>query len=420
MDIRITPTKLSGTVKAIASKSDGHRILICAALADRPTTVLLDTWSKDMEATLNVVTAMGAKAHWVDTNHLRIDPIDEIPATATLDCGESGSTLRFLFPVAAALGSNGFTFTGRGKLPQRPMEPLRSEIVSHGALCKGAMLPMTISGQLHGGNYTLPGDISSQYVSGLLFALPLLLEDSVIHLASKPESEAYIAMTLSTLSQFGIKVEQKGNDYHILGRQQYRSPGTITVEGDWSNAAFWLGAGAISDTMTVTGLDFRSRQGDKAMVDLMEAMGAEVTKKGNSVTVSPGSLHGITIDAREIPDLVPILSVVATAAQGDTKITNAKRLRLKECDRLAAISQCLNALGGNVGELEDGLIIHGKTSLKGNTVSGFNDHRIVMSMAMAALICQSDITVEGAEAVDKSYPTFFEDYRQLGGKAHVL
>ncbi|MEE0776270.1 MAG: 3-phosphoshikimate 1-carboxyvinyltransferase, partial [Bacillota bacterium] len=300
------------------------------------------------------------------------------------------------------------------------MEPLRSEILRHGGICKGETLPITVSGQLHGGTFTLPGDVSSQYVSGLLFALPLLLSDSVIHLTSKPESEAYINMTLATLSQFGIKVRKEGNDYHIPGQQQYRSPKAVTVEGDWSNAAFWLGAGAISGTVTVKNLDFQSHQGDKAMADLVEAMGAKVERTEHSITVSPAPLHGITIDAKEIPDLVPILSVLAATAQGTTKIINAKRLRIKECDRLAAMSQCLNAVGGSVEELEDGLIIHGGTPLQGGKVSGFNDHRIVMSMSIAALASQGDITVEGAEAVSKSYPTFFEDYQRLGGKSNVL
>ena len=381
MDIRITPTKLSGTVKAIASKSDGHRILICAALADRPTTVLLDTWSKDMEATLNVVTAMGAKAHWVDTNHLRIDPIDEIPATATLDCGESGSTLRFLFPVAAALGSNGFTFTGRGKLPQRPMEPLRSEIVSHGALCKGAMLPMTISGQLHGGNYTLPGDISSQYV----FRTPLCSSSTVGRQCHSPGIKTGIRSIHCNDPVYVVSIRYQSRTKRE--RLSYLGTAAIPLPRNHHRRRRLVQCCLLAGSRRHKRYDdrnrtrFRSRQGDKAMVDLMEAMGAEVTKKGNSVTVSPGSLHGITIDARGNSGSRPHpLCGGHRSSRRTLKITNAKRLRLKECDRLAAISQCLNALGGNVVELEDGLIIHGKTSLKGNTVSGFNDHRIVMSM----------------------------------------
>jgi 3-phosphoshikimate 1-carboxyvinyltransferase len=318
----------------------------------------------------------------------------------TLPCGESGSTFRFLLPVVGALGRKA-SFILEGRLPERPLSPLYEELVRHGCkLSPQGANPFTIEGQLTPGSYTLDGGVSSQFISGLLFALPLLGGDSTISLTGKAESLPYIEMTLDTLKTFQINIGYDGKAFTIPGRQKYISPGTVQVEGDWSNAAFWLCAGAVSgNTVTVTGLDPHSKQGDRAVAEILGRFGKD--------------LHGIEIDAANIPDLVPILSVVAAAAKGPTRIYNAGRLRDKESDRLAAIRDVLGKLGADIRETEDGLVINGGKPLTGGTVSSWGDHRIAMSAAIAAVLCAGPVIIQGAEAADKSYPTFFDERRRL-------
>ena len=421
MDIRITPSPLRGTLRAVASKSDAHRCLICAALCDAPTEVVIRELNRDIEATIRCLSALGADFSLVEAGVWRVVPIAQEPACAVLDCGESGSTLRFLLPVAAALCPTTH-IEGAGRLPQRPLSPLREELEAHGCTFDAAQLPFKMRGPLRAGQFTLPGNISSQYISGLLFALPLLAGDSDILLTTPLESAGYVSMTLRTLARFNIEITAlpNGGGYHIKGGQRYRSPGCITAEGDWSNAAFWLAAGAMGAPITVTALSADTAQGDSEIVPLLERFGARAEKSGSHATVSPRALRGATIDAAEIPDLVPGLSVMACAAVGTTKIINAGRLRIKESDRLQTIAQSLAALGGSVAELPDGLIIEGTGRLKGGEINSFNDHRIAMAMSVAATICTGDVIIRDAAAVEKSYPKFFEDYKRLGGKADVI
>lgn len=420
MDIRLTPSKLNGKIAAISSKSDAHRILIAAALSDKPTVIYCNSTSDDIKATENCLKALGAKIKTAD-GKIEVEPIKAPMKKAELDCGESGSTLRFLLPVAGALGVEA-TLTGHGRLPSRPVTPLRREMENYGVEFSAPWeFPIKIKGQLTSGEYTLKGNVSSQFVTGLLFALPVLQGDSKIRLIPPVESKPYINMTLNTLSKFGIEVIEGENEYIIKGGQKYISPDEITVEGDWSNAAFFLTAGALGEGVTVTGLNTESLQGDKAVIDILEKMGAAVKINNDSVTVSGGELRGVQIDASNIPDLVPILSVAAAAAQsGVTTVTHAERLRLKECDRLAAINECLNNIGTVVAETDDGIIIWSGDKIRGGEVFSFNDHRIVMSMAIAAAVCEDDVVIKNAEAVNKSYPNFFEDYNGLGGKADVI
>ena len=392
MTKHIIPSPIGGTVPAMVSKSMAHRLMICAALAKEPTDILCQGTSKDIEATRACLSAMKE-------------------GTSPLRCGESGSTLRFLLPVVAALGLE-TEFFMEGRLPDRPLAPLDAQLISHGACLSKQGQTLTVSGQLTPGAYTLPGDVSSQYISGLLFALPLLDQPSTLTVTGKVESAPYIAMTLNALKQFGIEILVKDNVYHIPACG-YRSPGRAEVEGDWSNAAFWLCAGAISAPVTVTGLDPHSLQGDKAVFDLLADFGAGCARQDDAFTVSPGTLRAMEIDAAAIPDLVPILSVVAARAQGVTKIYNAGRLRLKESDRLESVSRMLNDLGGCVTETRDGLLIHGGTPLTGGTVDSFGDHRIAMAAAVASCLCTGDVTITGAEAVEKSYPHFWDDFEQL-------
>lgn len=420
MNIEVYPHTLEGKLRAVASKSQGHRLIIAAALSDKPTKIKISSTSKDIEATLNVIDALGATTQELDEDEILITPLKDPVNTAILDCGESGSTLRFLFPVAAALGGWEYTFTGQGKLPQRPMEPLLSQLKNHGVTIKGSGLPLKIQGKLKGGNFSLPGNISSQFISGLLFALPLLPEDSTIEITSQRESQGYIEMTLFALKTFGIKIEETDQGYFIKGGQTYTSPGELEVEGDWSNAAFWFTAGALGGDITLTGLNPHSQQGDKEILPILAKMGANIEETPQGIRVRKSPLQGLEIDAREIPDLVPILSVAAAAAQGTTVIKNAQRLRLKECDRLLAVSETLSILGVDIKETEDGLIINGGGSIHGSKVQSFNDHRIVMSAAVASVVAKSPIIIQGAEAVTKSYPNFFKDLKELGGMTNVL
>lgn len=418
MNVTLTPSALSGTVSAISSKSDAHRILIAASLAHAPTEVRCNVLSADIRATADCLCALGAHIEFAD-GKISVEPIKQQKDFSLLDCNESGSTLRFLLPLVSALGRNG-EFTGRGRLPERPVTELRQAMEAHGVtFSPNGVFPIRTSGQLRAGKYVLKGNVSSQYVTGLLFSLPILDGDSEIELLPPVESKAYIQMTLFTLRQFGISVEQSENRFYIKGKQTYRSPKTVTVDGDWSNAAFFLTAGALKAPVTVTGLFADSIQGDKAVLDVLSRMGAKVAWQGNAVTVTPAPLHGVTVDASDIPDLVPILSVSAAYADGVTEFQNAGRLRIKECDRLSAISEMLSRLGIRTDETVDTLRVYGGT-VQGGTVQGFNDHRMVMSAAVAASAAKNAVTVHGAEAIRKSYPHFFEDFKHLGGKADVL
>ena len=400
MNVVITPSPLSGAVRVPASKSAAHRLLIAAALADGPTRIAIGSTNRDIEATAACLRALGADIE-AECDTLVVSPIADVPAEVTLDCGESGSSLRFLLPVAAALGAQA-TFIGHGRLPQRPNAPLVEALRAHGAVIDNGLLPMAVSGPLTGGLWTLPGDVSSQYVTGLLFALPLLEADSVIRLTTPLASAAYVDMTLQALRQFGIDIEGTADGWRIPGRQRYRTPGEAVVEGDWSAAAFWLAANALGASIDVRGLDPDSVQGDRAVTALLEQD---------------------TIDATHVPDLVPALAVAAASRPTRTVITGAARLRLKESDRLQSVADMLAALGHGVAVTPDGLIIDGgppqPCEAPVRTVDGANDHRIVMAAAVAAAHADRPVRVTGAQAVEKSYPDFFRDFEALGGNAHV-
>jgi 3-phosphoshikimate 1-carboxyvinyltransferase len=366
MEVTINKADLSGTVSAIASKSFAHRLLICAALSETETQIACPERSDDIDATVSCLNALGARISRTEKGFFVLPIPRRSPNRgAKLGCRESGSTLRFLLPVSCALGANAVFFP-EGRLPKRPLSPLYEEQCAHGCtLSPQGTVPFQSSGQLKGGHFTLRGDISSQYISGLLFALPLLKEDSVLTLTGALESKSYLDMTRLALRDFGIEIHAEQNDMllSIQGNQTYRAPGEAQVEADWSNAAFWLCAGALSPQgVTVTGLKPGSLQGDSAVTDLLKRFGAHVKADNRSVSVSRGSLRGIEIDAQNIPDLVPALSAVAAAAEGTTVFKNAQRLRLKESDRLQAVSDTLTALGAEVSITNDGLIIQGKRS----------------------------------------------------------
>jgi len=417
VDVKIFPARLNGAVNAIPSKSQAHRALICAALADKPTRVECNGESEDILATAACLSALGTGIERESGAYV-VRPLkrEGNGDIATLPCGESGSTFRFMLPIVGALGRK-VCFTPKGRLPKRPLSPLYEELVSHGAeLSPQGSVPFYADGQLTPGRYSLDAGVSSQFISGLLFALPLLDGDSKLALVGSAESFPYIELTMAMLKEFGVIAEFDGGAFSIPGRQTYRSSGIVRVEGDWSNAAFWLGAGSIgSGSVTCAGLNLQSRQGDRAVLDILVKFGAQVKTNGSAVTVSGGKLRGIEINAKDIPDLVPILAVIGATAEGTTVIRNAGRLRTKESDRLAAVSTVLRTLGADVDETEDGLVIHGSAAFSGGEVSSYGDHRIAMSAAIAAAVCAEPVVIHGAEAVNKSYPGFFDDLRLLGG-----
>lgn len=399
MNVRIHPGKLKGTVEIPSSKSFVHRLLIAAALADAPTVVRLTALNSDILATADCLRTLGARIDRTDDG-FTVHPITAVSEeNHTLFCGESGSTLRFMLPVAAALGVS-CTFTGAGRLPERPNAVLTDALNTHGAHADSDLLPMNLKGRLTGGVYTIAGNISSQYITGLMMALPLCEEDSEIRLTTHLESAAYINVTLEALAPFGIRIEPTANGWRIPGRQKYVSPGAVTAEGDWSGAAFWLAANALGSEIKCLGLNENSVQGDRAIAEMLRMTGGE-------------------IDVSDTPDLVPALAVAAALHPGITRITGAARLRLKESDRLQTVADMLKNLGCNVEELNDGLIIRGGASLTGGTVNGCNDHRIVMAAAIAATVADGPVTITDAQAVSKSYPAFFEEFNRLGGLAHV-
>lgn len=403
--VTVQPGALHGRILVPPSKSAAHRAVICSALAGGedifPSGEIL---SDDILATIR---AMNAIRDYPSSGKLQID------------CGESGSTLRFLIPVAAALGIPA-EFTGHGRLPERPVGIYLDCLPEHGVSCKTAGgLPLEISGQLTAGVFKLPGNVSSQFITGLLLALPLLRGDSELILTSPLESAGYVDMTLEIMRDFGVLAEQTESGWHIAGNQTYRAR-KYRVERDWSQAAFFLAAGALSGKIELEGLSPSSRQGDRAAEELFRAFGATVHWNGSILSVSPGTLRGMEIDAAQIPDLVPALAATAALCEGQTRIYNAQRLRIKESDRLAAMANGISGLGGHVRQTDDGLIIDGIPLLHGGAVQGCNDHRIVMAFAVAALKADDCVTITDAQSINKSYPSFFTDFNQLGGNANVV
>ncbi len=496
MNIKITPQQLNGTIEAIPSKSHAHRLLIAQKLAalqggGQEDPLAIPTFSEDIDATKGCLAQLD----------------EELPR---FDCRESGSTIRFMIPVAMALKDEA-VFAGSGKLPQRPLSPLKEEMERHGcsfemlAAAKGAAGALNcatasgrgvtseicrIRGRLQPGKYELAGNISSQFITGLLFALPLLNGDSSLQLTTKLESAGYVDLTLQVLREFGIEireVREKITDedanagkkvviseraaeqadslsltanseadlegiseanlesnsenylirYEIPGNQIYREPEGLKVEGDWSNAAFWLVAGALGGNITCTGLNPDSTQRDKEIVTVLEKMGAKIERKNTAYHIAGNDapLHGETVSAAQFPDLVPVMAVAMTGASDVSSITNAERLRIKESDRLATVCDFLTILGTDIRQTEDGLIIHENKNntdpsgtaahcpappLSGGTVSSHNDHRIAMAAAVASCRADGPIVITGAEAVKKSYPDFFTDFVKLGGKIEIL
>ncbi len=401
MNITITPKKLKGTITPPSSKSQGHRYLIAAALAHGKSVISGVSASQDIAATLACMEALGAGVRWRDRTTVELSGTGGGPSAPVLPCGESGSTLRFLIPVALAV-SGGGSFRGRGRLMQRPQEPYFAIFSEMGIRYAQEAGTLTVEGRLTPGEYCLRGDVSSQFVTGLLYALPLLAGDSRILLTTPLESASYVDMTLEALERFGVKAEPLDRGWYVPGNQQYR-PADVTVEADYSQAAFFCVAKGLGSGLSVTGLNPASKQGDRIILEY-EAM-----------LDGPGP---VTLDVRDCPDLVPALAARAALRDGEqTHIIHAGRLRLKESDRLAAVTQVLGAMGAEIREEQEGLVIRGVPELPGGvTVDAWNDHRIAMMAAVAATRCREPVTITGAQCVEKSYPAFWQDYRALGGE----
>ena len=416
MKVNIMPSSISGSIRAIPSKSFAHRQLICSALSNQKTEIECSRISEDIKATIRCLSSLGASIKY-ENGIIHVTPIVSPNPKAILDCGESGSTYRFLVPVIAALGIKA-SFLLRGRLSKRPMEPLWEVLEKHGVTISGkGEEKVSLSGKLSGGIFKIQGDVSSQFISGLLMALPLLEENSVIEVIGTLESASYIDITIDVLKSFGISTEKRETSIRLFGKGKYTTPGNLVTEGDWSNSAFWLcGAAVGGRSLTCSGLDISSSQGDREIVTVLRNMGADIECKDNSVSIKAASLRSVTIDAGNIPDLVPAIALTACAADGETEILNAGRLRIKESDRLFTVANTLRKLGADIEEREASLLIRGGKLLKGGCVESHGDHRIVMMAALATLMSENSITIEGADAVNKSYPGFFDDFAYLGAE----
>ncbi len=418
MNITVLPGTYQGTVTVPPSKSAAHRAIIAAALAKGRSVVGNVDLSSDILATVGACRALGCDISIEEDQRYHTLTVDgglALSGETVIDCAESGSTLRFFIPVACTLNGTK-TFTGRGRLPYRPIDAYLRIFDSQGIRYTrpaDANLPLTVSGRLNGGKMCVDGRVSSQYVTGLLFALPMLQEDSAVSVLGGFESRGYVDLTVNMLRHFGIEIGVSGDEYTIKGDQRYQ-PRNIVVEGDYSQAAFFIVAGAIAGDITIAGLNAHSLQPDSAIVSIVRRMGAAITPKNNSLTVKQSKLSGTVIDVSQCPDLVPPLAIAAAFAKGETRITGAARLRIKECDRLHALAVNLNSLGIQAAETDDELIIRGGV-LRGGTIDTFGDHRIAMAFAVAAAGGTGDIRIPNGECIDKSYPKFYDDLKALGG-----
>ena len=407
MDIRITPSKLKGSLSVPASKSCAHRSIICASLADGASHLSGVTMSKDIEATIGAMTALGAEFE-VNGEDITVKGNGSRPADRCIvDCNESGSTLRFIIPIAAAVGKE-TEFHGRGRLPQRPIDIFTRELGKNGVKFDyHNTMPFTVSGGLKSGRFEIEGDVSSQFITGLLFALPLLDGDSEIILTSHLESRPYVDITIDTLRRFGVTIEETADGFRVKGGQTYK-PHDEKIEGDYSQAAFFCVANALGSQVELHNLNENSVQGDKKILEIIHDICYNNT------------IGNYNADCSDIPDLVPILAVLGAFGSGRSVIYNAKRLKIKESDRLETTAALINSLGGRVTVTDDGLIIEPTGAMHGGTVDSFGDHRIVMAAAIAATRTDGEVIIRGAEAAEKSYPAFFDDYKMLGGKANVI
>ncbi len=418
MRITIQPSKLKGTLQVVSSKSLSHRYIIAAGLASGTSIIKNVLDSDDLTATKNALSSLGVT---FDDNQVIGKELKVIQNE--IDCNESGSTLRFMIPISMLLREE-IRFTGKGRLPQRPLDVyfdiFKQKHLHYKLENSDSNLPLTVKGPIKPGFYQMRGDVSSQFLTGMLFALPLLKKDSVIEMTTPIESKGYVDLTLDVLKMFGIHVLSVDQYFYIKGNQSY-IPKEVTVEGDFSQAAFWMVAGLIGDEITLKSLNPISKQGDSKIVDIIKDMHGEIEyiDKERIYKIEPSKTYGVTIDLSQIPDLGPILMVLAGLSEGYTKFIGCNRLRMKESDRLDAMYQVLSKLGVKMEINGDEAVIHGQNSFNGDIeLDTFGDHRIAMAIAIAAIRADGPITIDHAEVVSKSYPNFFEIYKKLGGQIH--
>ncbi|MBU1094140.1 MAG: 3-phosphoshikimate 1-carboxyvinyltransferase [Firmicutes bacterium] len=417
MNIKITPKPLTGKVSVVSSKSLSHRYIIASGLAHGTSVINNVLDSDDLVATKGALSALGTQFEGD-----KVIGNDLILSQSTIDCKESGSTLRFMIPILL-LQKEKVTFTGSGRLPLRSLDvyfDLFKQKNIHYTRPEDAYLPLEVKGPLRAGYYPMRGDVSSQFLTGLLFALPLLNKDSVIEITTPLESRGYINLTLDTLRLFGIHILEVDQYFYIKGGQKYL-PIEATVEADYSQAAFWMVAGIIGGKIELSNLDPLTKQGDYKIVDIIKSMvgSIEYDDASRIYSIEPSETFGITIDLSQIPDLGPILMVLASLSKNTTIFTNASRLRIKESDRLDAMYQTLLKFGVDVEMKADSMVVKGTKILKGNqTFDTFGDHRIAMAIAIAAIRADGPVTILNADVVSKSYPKFFEVYQSLGGDIH--
>ena len=417
----IYPSKLSGTISAPPSKSMAHRAIICAALARGESRVSNVELSEDIAATIGAVRALGAEVVIQGDGRIKLlnitgmpdKPADMMPE---IDCGESGSTLRFMIPVALATAGMAM-FTGRGTLLKRPIDTYRGVLEAKDTNWAqvGLSLPLEVKGRLKSGIYELPGNVSSQYISGLLFALPMLDGSSEIKITGKFESKKYVDMTIQILKIFGIGATETGSGYSVQGNQAY-APARYRVEGDWSQAAFLAAAGALGGGVKISGLLKDSLQGDKAIAGILAEMGADISWQGEVLDVKKSPLKAVKADVSQCPDLTPAIALLMSCAEGKSRITGGARLKIKESDRIMSVANALNSLGAKVTPTDDGMAIEGAKALSGGAADAMGDHRIAMMAAVASAKCKDEIELTGKDSVNKSYPSFWEDFVILGGK----
>lgn len=433
MEIMLTPSVLEGRLNIPSSKSVGHRLLICAALAMGESQIYGLTMSKDINATMVALRKFGASfEETVDLEGRHYWKVIGITVRSgnhgvekdvqTIECGESGSTLRFLIPIGMAIFET-LCFNGEGRLIERPIDEYFPILVASGIqMDYSGKLPLHLKGRLMSGRYELSGAVSSQYTTGMILAAPLLVGDTEIQIIGEMESKAYIDLTIESLRLFGIEVERRAYDaFKIRGEQQFK-PQQVVVEGDYSQAAFWIVAGLIgAKGIAISGLNLDSVQGDRRIIELVRAMGGILEWEKDVLRVHPSQTKGIEIDAAQCPDLIPVLCVLAALSEGETNVVNGKRLRFKESDRITATVTELKKLGATIEETAEGITIKGVDRFTGGcAIDGWNDHRIVMSMAIASTRCIEPIVIEGYRAIEKSYPTFFEDFERLGGLLELM
>ena len=425
-NLKINPSRLKGEVKIPPSKSMAHRAIICAALSEGLSIIENIDYSDDIIATIDAMNSLGAKIvkHKDYIEVIGAYGSDEKPQeTRIIDCNESGSTLRFLVPISL-LFKGSSKFIGRGNLGKRPLTTYYNIFERQGIeySYEEGNLNLVINGELNPGTFEVEGNVSSQFITGLLFTLPLLKEDSKIIITTEMESKGYIDLTLRAMSDFGVEIINNNyREFIIKGNQKYNAR-NYRVEGDYSQAAFFLCADSLGNDVLCKDLDLNSLQGDKEVIDILERMNVIFNASAIGVKgTTSGQLVSTIIDGSQCPDIIPVLTAVAALTKGKTEIINAGRLRIKECDRLAAVTSELNKLGAKIVEQEDGLIVTGVEILKGNVeVWSHKDHRIAMTLAIASTKCEEPIVIKDYECIAKSYPNFFDDFVSLGGKIERL